>query len=147
MAPLAAPGAELLDVRDPGEFEIVAIGLARQLSVKRVLTIGVDCVVGKMMTALELTFAARRAGLSAEFVPTGQTGIMIAGWGLCVDRVISDFAAGAAECLVQQVSGWARPRPENRLSTWPSRQSCQPPIQYVYGAEALLPAIRAAVGL
>ena len=57
-----------------------------------------------MMTALELTFAARRAGLSAEFVPTGQTGIMIAGWGLSVDRVISDFAAGAAEWLVQQVA-------------------------------------------
>jgi uncharacterized NAD-dependent epimerase/dehydratase family protein len=104
MASLASSGAELLDVRDPGNFEIVATGLARQLPVKRVLTIGVDCVVGKMMTALELTFAARRASLDAEFVPTGQTGIMIAGWGLSVDRVISDFAAGAAEWLVQQVA-------------------------------------------
>ncbi|MBV8149213.1 MAG: NAD-dependent epimerase/dehydratase family protein, partial [Candidatus Eremiobacteraeota bacterium] len=42
----------------------------------------------------------RKAGKNARFVPTGQTGIMIAGWGISVDRVISDFAPGAAEQLV-----------------------------------------------
>jgi uncharacterized NAD-dependent epimerase/dehydratase family protein len=35
-----------------------------------------------------------------DFVPTGQTGIIIAGWGISVDRVIADFAPGAAEQLV-----------------------------------------------
>jgi len=34
------------------------------------------------------------------FVPTGQTGIMIAGWGIAVDAVVSDFLSGAAERLV-----------------------------------------------
>ena len=34
------------------------------------------------------------------FVPTGQTGIAIAGWGIAVDAVVSDFLAGAAEWLV-----------------------------------------------
>jgi uncharacterized NAD-dependent epimerase/dehydratase family protein len=34
------------------------------------------------------------------FVPTGQTGIAIAGWGIAVDQVVSDFVAGAAERLV-----------------------------------------------
>jgi uncharacterized NAD-dependent epimerase/dehydratase family protein len=34
------------------------------------------------------------------FVPTGQTGIAIAGWGIAVDAVVSDFLAGAAERLV-----------------------------------------------
>jgi uncharacterized NAD-dependent epimerase/dehydratase family protein len=34
------------------------------------------------------------------FVPTGQTGIMIAGWGIAVDAVVSDFLAGAGERLV-----------------------------------------------
>jgi len=97
-------GAEILDVRDPGPFSTVASGKARRLGVKRVLTVGTDCVVGKMVAALELTFAARQAGLDAEFVATGQTGIMIAGWGIAIDRVISDFAAGAAEWLVQQVA-------------------------------------------
>jgi uncharacterized NAD-dependent epimerase/dehydratase family protein len=33
-------------------------------------------------------------------VPTGQTGIAIAGWGIAVDAVVSDFLAGAAEQLV-----------------------------------------------
>ena len=97
-------GADLLDVRDPGAFDRVADGRAAGLSVKRVLTVGTDCAIGKMVTALELTAAARRAGWDAAFVATGQTGIMIEGWGIAVDRVISDFAAGAAEWLCEQVA-------------------------------------------
>ncbi len=65
-----------------------------------VLTVGTDCVVGKMVTCLELRAAAVRAGLDAAFVPTGQTGIMIAGRGIAIDAVVSDFAPGAAEDLV-----------------------------------------------
>jgi uncharacterized NAD-dependent epimerase/dehydratase family protein len=65
-----------------------------------VLTVGNDCAVGKMTVSLELVRAANAAGRNARFVPTGQTGVLIAGWGISVDRVISDFAAGAAEQLV-----------------------------------------------
>jgi uncharacterized NAD-dependent epimerase/dehydratase family protein len=36
------------------------------------------------------------------FVPTGQTGIAIAGWGIAVDHVVSDYVAGAAERLVRE---------------------------------------------
>ncbi len=97
-------GAALLDVRDPGGFDRVADGRAADLPVKRVLTIGTDCAIGKMVTTLELTAAAKRAGWDAAFVATGQTGIMIEGWGMAVDRVISDFAAGAAEWLCEQVA-------------------------------------------
>ena len=43
---------------------------------------------------------ARHAGSRPRFVPTGQTGIAIAGWGIAVDAVVSDFIAGAAERLV-----------------------------------------------
>ncbi len=64
------------------------------------LTVGNDCAVGKMTVSLELVRAANRAGKKARFVPTGQTGVLIAGWGISVDRVIADFAAGAAERLV-----------------------------------------------
>jgi len=53
-----------------------------------------------MTVALELDRAARARGLRSEFVPTGQTGIAIAGWGIAVDAVVSDFLAGAAERLV-----------------------------------------------
>jgi uncharacterized NAD-dependent epimerase/dehydratase family protein len=35
-------------------------------------------------------------------VPTGQTGMMIEGWGVAVDRVISDFSNGTVEWLVEQ---------------------------------------------
>jgi uncharacterized NAD-dependent epimerase/dehydratase family protein len=95
---------KLLDVRDAGSFDRVAVGKAAELPVKRVLTVGTDCSIGKMVTTLELRTAAARAGWDAAFVATGQTGIMIEGWGIAVDRVISDFTAGAAEWLCQQVA-------------------------------------------
>jgi uncharacterized NAD-dependent epimerase/dehydratase family protein len=53
-----------------------------------------------MTVALELDAEARSRGLASEFVPTGQTGMAIAGWGLSVDAVVSDFIAGSAERLV-----------------------------------------------
>jgi uncharacterized NAD-dependent epimerase/dehydratase family protein len=53
-----------------------------------------------MTVSLELDREARRRGLASVFVPTGQTGIAIAGWGISVDAVVSDFVAGAAERLV-----------------------------------------------
>src|SRR5207253_5140759 len=54
----------------------------------------------KMTVALELDRETKRRGIASEFVPTGQTGIAIAGWGISVDAVIADFLAGAAEQLV-----------------------------------------------
>lgn len=65
-----------------------------------VLTVGTDAAVGKMTVALELVAALKRAGQRAEFVPTGQTGVAIAGWGIAVDAVVADFIAGAAEQMV-----------------------------------------------
>jgi uncharacterized NAD-dependent epimerase/dehydratase family protein len=53
-----------------------------------------------MTVCLELDAEARRQGVRSEFVPTGQTGIAIAGWGIAVDAVVADFVAGAAERLV-----------------------------------------------
>ena len=65
-----------------------------------VLTVGSDCAIGKMTVGLELDREARRRGVASEFVPTGQTGIAIAGWGISVDAAVADFIAGAAERLV-----------------------------------------------
>ena len=70
-----------------------------------ILTVGTDCAIGKMSVALELRRAALQAGLAAVFVPTGQTGMMIDGWGVAVDRVISDFPNGTCEWLVEQGEG------------------------------------------
>jgi D-glutamate N-acetyltransferase len=98
-------GVRLVDHRRTSEPPGTAVG-RRHLPGKRViLTVGTDCAVGKMSVAIELTGAATAAGRPAVFVPTGQTGIMIEGWGLAVDRVISDFLQGAVEQLVADGEG------------------------------------------
>ncbi len=88
------------DVRRPPEDLTVADGVADTVDATVVLTVGTDCSVGKLTTTMELARAARGAGVDAAVVPTGQTGIVIEGWGTPVDRVVSDFAAGAVEELV-----------------------------------------------
>ena len=101
LAALAAEhGVELHDVRRPPADVGVAEGRADEVDAEVVLTVGTDCSVGKMTTTAELVAAAREAGVDAGFVPTGQTGIMIEGWGVPVDRVVSDFTAGAVEGMV-----------------------------------------------
>jgi uncharacterized NAD-dependent epimerase/dehydratase family protein len=90
-------GGELHDVRKPHPGIGVADGRSADIDAEVVLTVGTDCSVGKMTTTCELVDAAQEAGIDAGFVPTGQTGIMIAGWGNPVDRVVSDFTAGAVE--------------------------------------------------
>jgi uncharacterized NAD-dependent epimerase/dehydratase family protein len=92
-------GTTIWDVREPPEVPLFS-GAVYSVTAPTLLLVGNDCSVGKMTVALELCRAAERAGAKAAFVPTGQTGIMIAGWGISVDRVISDFAPGAAETLV-----------------------------------------------
>src|SRR5205085_8199774 len=66
---------------------------------KRLLTVGTDCALGKKYTALALARAFAARGIANDFRATGQTGILIAGQGMPIDAVVSDFAAGAAEVL------------------------------------------------
>jgi D-glutamate N-acetyltransferase len=94
------------DLRKPPEGLNVPTGENLQVPARIVLTVGSDCAIGKMTVALELDREAQRRGPASVFVPTGQTGIAIAGWGISVDAVVSDFVAGAAEQLV--VEGAAR---------------------------------------
>lgn len=65
----------------------------------RLLTVGTDCSVGKKYTALALEREMRRRGFDADFCPTGQTGILIAGRGVAIDAVVADFISGAVEWL------------------------------------------------
>ena len=94
-----AAGTTIWDVRRPPEVPLFS-GDVYDVEAPVLLTVGNDCAVGKMTVSLELMRAANRAGKKARFVPTGQTGVLIAGWGISVDRVIVDFAAGAVERLV-----------------------------------------------
>jgi D-glutamate N-acetyltransferase len=93
-------GVELRDLRKPPVGLNVPTGANLEVDAKIVLTVGSDCAIGKKTVAVELDREARRRGLESVFVPTGQTGIAIAGWGIAVDAVVSDFLAGAAERLV-----------------------------------------------
>ena len=98
-----ASGSRLWDVRAVPTVPLFS-GAAYRVRQPILLTVGNDCAVGKMSASLELCAAAQRAGTDAAFVPTGQTGIMIAGWGIAIDRVIADFATGAAEQLVLEAA-------------------------------------------
>jgi uncharacterized NAD-dependent epimerase/dehydratase family protein len=101
LAALAAEHeVELRDLRRPPAGLDVPSGVNLELPVRIVLTVGSECAIGKMTVSLELDRAARERGLSSQFVPTGQTGIAIAGWGIAVDAVVSDFLAGAGERLL-----------------------------------------------
>lgn len=100
----AAGGATIHDVRRPPD-NLPTAELATRREGSHVVTfVGSDCAVGKMTAALEMRAAAERMGLSVEFVATGQTGIMLEGKGIAIDRVIGDFMAGAIEQLVLEAS-------------------------------------------
>jgi uncharacterized NAD-dependent epimerase/dehydratase family protein len=90
-------GRRLYDVREPPAGIPVATG--RKRPGKRLLTVGTDCALGKKYTALAIAEAMRARGVKTDFRATGQTGIMIAGSGIPMDAVISDFESGAAEML------------------------------------------------
>jgi uncharacterized NAD-dependent epimerase/dehydratase family protein len=93
-------GVTLRDLRKAPPGLNVPTGANLTHGATTVLTVGSDCAIGKMTVSLELDREARRRGIKSEFVPTGQTGIAIAGWGISVDAVVADFIAGAAEQLV-----------------------------------------------
>jgi len=97
-----ANNGRLFDVRHPTQKFDTGTGLKR--SGKRLLTVGTDCSLGKMYTSLALEKALRAAGETAIFCATGQTGIFIAGSGVSVDCVVSDFISGATEGLSPAVA-------------------------------------------
>ncbi len=90
-------GAQLFDVRHPTQSFDVGTGARRPG--KRMLAVGTDCSVGKMYTALAVDAELRQRGVDCDFRATGQTGIFIAGSGVSVDAVVSDFISGATEWL------------------------------------------------
>jgi uncharacterized NAD-dependent epimerase/dehydratase family protein len=93
-------GRRLFDVRRPPDKLPIGSGKALGTKARRILTVGTDASIGKMTTSMELFKEAEKRGLSTKFIATGQTGIMICGEGICIDRVIGDFMAGAVEQMV-----------------------------------------------
>jgi uncharacterized NAD-dependent epimerase/dehydratase family protein len=99
-----AKGCALLDVRRPPATRAIAARRAANLDALVVLTVGTDCNVGKMTTALELHAELGARGARTAFVATGQTGIFVADHGAAVDAIPADFVAGAVERLVLEAA-------------------------------------------
>lgn len=97
----AAKGVTIHDVRKNSERD-VATGEPFREGCLRLLTIGNDCSVGKMLAALEVANDLKAQGVDAKFAATGQTGIMIEGDGVPIDCVVADFINGAVEKLVRR---------------------------------------------
>ncbi len=93
-------GVVIHDVRRPPPGITVSGHEARSTTCFRVHTVGHDCGVGKLVVSLEVTRGLKKLGRRAEFVATGQTGVMIAESGVPIDAVVSDFVAGAIEAEV-----------------------------------------------
>jgi uncharacterized NAD-dependent epimerase/dehydratase family protein len=96
----------LIDVRHTDAEIKTGSGLRR--SGKRLLTVGTDCSVGKMYTALAVEKEMRSRGFDADFVATGQCGILVSGKGMAIDCVVADFISGAVEQL----------SPDNNADHW-----------------------------
>jgi len=105
-ASAARRGRKLFDVRHADRP--FAAGTGKKRTGRRVLTVGMDCAIGKKYTALALAKALNERGIEASFRATGQTGIMICGRGVAIDAVVADFIAGAAEWL----------SPDNKPDHW-----------------------------
>ncbi len=98
-----ANGVRLFDLRKVGpEYEVVARGTWKTRRAKTILSVGTDCNVGKMTASLELHREFLRRGLRSDFIATGQTGILLAGKGVAVDSLLSDYVSGAIELEVDR---------------------------------------------
>jgi uncharacterized NAD-dependent epimerase/dehydratase family protein len=97
-------GAQIHDLRMPPADLAIGTGAARHTDAYRVLTVGMDCNVGKMTVSLEIRRELRKRGVRATFGGTGQTGILIDGHGIAVDAVVADFISGAAERLTLEAA-------------------------------------------
>ncbi|MCL4544154.1 MAG: DUF1611 domain-containing protein [Chloroflexi bacterium] len=95
---------ELWDVREPVGETTVAQGCPHRPGSHTILFVGSDCSIGKMTAALECHSAAIRRGWRSKFVATGQTGIIIAGDGIPLDRIIGDFMPGSVERAVVEAT-------------------------------------------
>jgi len=97
-------GVKLTDLRRPPDPPHFPKGRWQSRSVPVLLVVGTDCDTGKMTTAWEISSRLQAKGLKAEFVGTGQTGILLSGKGVPVDAVVADFMAGEIEHAIEQTA-------------------------------------------
>ncbi|MCK6076577.1 DUF1611 domain-containing protein [Paenibacillus silvae] len=96
--------SQLIDIRHMRNQQYVSRYHPHREHTKTLLTVGSDCDVGKMTTTLLLNQAAKQHQFNSIFAATGQTGIMIAGHGVPVDRTISDYTIGLVSQYVANLT-------------------------------------------
>ena len=96
-------GVKLTDLRRPPSPLPFSKGTWQGRKTPVFLTVGSDCDTGKMTAAWELKNLLEANGKTAAFVGTGQTGILLGGYGVAVDAVVSDFVAGSIEAEIDKV--------------------------------------------
>ncbi len=99
-----ASNTTIRDLRRPPPDLQVSKGRTRDSAATIILTVGMDCNMGKMTTQLQVQNAVRAKGHRVNFGATGQTGILIEGRGIGVDAVVADFIGGAAERLTLEAA-------------------------------------------
>lgn len=97
---------EIWDVRIPpkdlpvGGARVYNVNPGQEIKRPIVLTVSSDPAVGKLTTTMAILRAMKKRGDTPCFIPTGQTSIMVGGWGIAIDACVGDFQAGALEKMI-----------------------------------------------
>jgi len=95
------------DTRKEIDYSNIPLGSAQAYHIKKpiVLTVGMDAAIGKMTAGYEMARVAKGLGVKSCVIPTGQTTMMIEGWGAAIDALPADFMSGAIEQMVLERAG------------------------------------------
>ncbi|MGB1682843.1 MAG: DUF1611 domain-containing protein [Arenicellales bacterium] len=102
--PQLKSGQWVWDIRQEPKGLGIAWARAAALGNRRVLMVGTDMAIGKKTAGLEIWHAALRQNIRAEFLATGQTGVLISGKGIPLDAIRVDYACGAVEKMVLEAA-------------------------------------------
>jgi len=96
---------KIKDLRKNKQANLLARGLARKFRSKIILTVGTHGNIGKMTTTIEMVKDLQERGVSADWLATGQIGILIKGKGVPVDSIKGDFLSGSIEAATAAIDG------------------------------------------
>lgn len=89
---------QIIDLRKFNDgFRLFKGKIIEKKSQIRILTVGMDCNIGKMTTSLELYNSMKKLNSNVKFIATGQIGMLITQTGIPLDRTIVDFTSGELE--------------------------------------------------
>jgi len=95
----------ILDLRKHNKPNILSRGIARKFRSKIILTVGTHGNIGKMTTTIEMVKEMQERGKSADWIATGQIGILIKGKGIPIDSIKGDFISGNVEAAIASADG------------------------------------------